>query len=592
MHDKISPRLVEDFAPSPTDVPSAYPGRWIVGDALMVGEILLDLRLVPGRRLPQARVTSWAPEVRGAYFPTGRSVPLRQALLQLNVARIEDRVPHIAVGSNANPVRLLDKLQSAHVSDIVPMTQAMVTGLSINFLSTLSDYGAYPTTPTMAGSGPKKTIDLSVAWLTEHQSEAVAASETGYLAARTALTGDLSATLRSGECVSDVVMYWGTYPVWVTTTTRRPLELVVSDETGLVVSGSQMSLQEFVESGQVAAGSPPDLPSREMQTWRMTPPYGQQGGEFPSIASGDHAPGPHAIHACVLPSANQRSRRGDSWAVINKDAAAELKQATEWVLVRRAGQRGPDGLPMSPSGLLARLRTSDEVPVGFVQLDQQIRDGLAVEIRERVSVEAVNHQRNWLGERLAPSPTYVICRVQFAELVGAERNVALVDEIALAIAGAESGDEIVIEGLVKETPQSDKPTIRQARCRAIPVDSSFQEARRSLAGGDSESRFPDAATALGVYPDLPWIYLDQDTRDDLCLGQEKLAVVRIRSSRRHLLAREVREIVLLLAVTVLGLMTITDSALLRIILITIVGVGAAFVILHRLRRRISPSSDG
>lgn len=592
MHQQLpkEQESVQDYGPDPSKDPLAYPGRWMTKDALMVGDALLPMRLVKGRRLPQARVGIGVTESQGIRRAAPGHIPLRQALLDLNVARIEDRVPHIAVGSNANPVRLLGKLRSLHVSDVVPITIARVSGISIRFLTRISHYEAYPTTPCLEASSAAPDLQLVIAWLTFHQSSAIASTEVGYDSACTHLTGSICVELANGERLEEAVMYWGQGQTWEDQA-GNGLQLCVSPKDGSVVELTQEQLQILITRGEAQKGQSAQRPFTDVMDWSLTRPYGNQGGcddlGWVDSASTD---GPIQMDSYrVLPSAAVENREGDSWVSMHPEDAVAASIASKWVLVTRAGLPGPDGLPVTPSGLIARVKTDSSLPRGSIQVDQQIRDGLGVEIREVVHVAPVSHKRHWLGELLAPSPTYVVCRIQFAELVGAERNVALVDEVALKIAGAESGDEVVIEGLTAPSSSRRPAAVRTLRCRAIPVDASFQDARRALAGGDSESRFPDASTALGVYPDLPWIYLDQDARQALGINNNKLAVVRVRSSRRHLLAREIREIILLLAVTVLGLMTITDSAIVRVSLLVVVASGATFVVVHRLRRRISPA---
>lgn len=581
---------VQDYGPDPSKDPLAYPGRWMTNDALMVGDALLPMRLVKGRRLPQARVGIGVRESQGMRRAAPGHIPLRQALLDLNVARMEDRIPHIAVGSNANPVRLLGKLRSQHVSDVAPITIARVSGIGIRFLTRISGYKAYPTTPCLEAPSSTPDLELVIAWLTVHQSCAIASTEVGYDSVCTDLTGSISAELANGEKLEEAVMYWGKGPTWEDRA-GKGLSLRMSPKDGSIVELTQERIQILISRGEAQEGQPAQRPFTDVMDWSLTRPYGAQGGcDDSGWADLTDTDGQlQADSYRVLPSAALENREGDSWVSMHPEDATSASIASKWVLVTREGLPGPDGLPETPSGLIARVKTDLGVPRGSIQVDQQIRDGLGVEIREVVHVAPVSHNRNWLGELLAPSPIYVVCRIQFAELVGAERNVALVDEIALKIAGAESGDEVVIEGLTAPSSSRRPAGVRTLRCRAIPVDASFQDARRALAGGDSESRFPDASTALGVYPDLPWIYLDQDARQVLGINNNKLAAVRVRSSRRHLLAREIREIVLLLAVTVLGLMTITDNVILRVALLAVVACGATFVVVHRLRRRISPA---
>jgi hypothetical protein len=110
--------------------------------------------------------------------------------------------------------------------------------------------------------------------------------------------------------------------------------------------------------------------------------------------------------------------------------------------------------------------------------------------------------------------------------------------------------------------------------------------RDKLSGGALSSRFPSARDALGVYPDLPWLFLDSASRAKLGIYGQKLSVVRARASRRFQLTREFRELLLLLVLAFIGLTTIVESWFMRVLLLFGVFVAVVIVVRSRLKNRL------
>ena len=222
-------------------------------------------------------------------------------------------------------------------------------------------------------------------------------------------------------------------------------------------------------------------------------------------------------------------------------------------------------------------------------MDQVVRSAIGVETGEPVRVTAVLEPRrrlaDRLGERLVPAPTYVVCRVQAADPVSMERDVALIASIAMAVSGASAGDEVVLEGI----PTDGQPPA-PVRLRAFPVNEDFQGARKALTGGGVDSRYPSARDALGLWPDLPWVYLDLDARQRLGLGATRVAAVRLRASRKDQLLRETREILLVLAIALFGLVSLVTDGRVQAVLVAVVVLLAVGVVISRTRRRITRHS--
>lgn len=561
---------LSDYGVSPTQAPDTYPGRWVTSAALIVDQQVLPLAPVQGRRYPAARVT--VPEdIAGALVPyAGRTVPLRLALILLNAARIEDRIPHVAVGSNANPSRLIEKMTNAGASRVIPLTRVEVTGLEIGFLPMAASYAVYPATPLLAAVDAPE-LSLVVAWLDRQQSEAVVSTEQGgYRCVATPLRAELGATLDNGEALDEAVMYWGNGPA-LADPEGRPLTLRIGPD-GRVAAGAQADVRAAVAATTATASFPVVLPPGT-SGWEAARRYKDQGG----------FPGDEGQVVMALPSQDWLKRDGDSCVVVTPQVRDALGLTGDWVAVGRAsddaGRRRE---------VVARLRVEDlDTPDerAYAWVDQQVRDAIGVETREAVTLRPARHRVSAVAQRIVPRPLYSLARVQFAELVSAERDVALVDDIALRIIGASDGDQIVVEGGLDEGTGK----VSTVRLRAVSASPEYQEARRRIAGGDENARFPAAEDALGVFPDLPWVYLDSRTRDLLRLGDTKLAAVRIRASRRYQFAKEIRELLLIVVVAAIGLIALLDDPQWRAIVVVVLTVAAIVVVVHRVRQRVTGS---
>ncbi len=91
--------------------------------------------------------------------------------------------------------------------------------------------------------------------------------------------------------------------------------------------------------------------------------------------------------------------------------------------------------------------------------------------------------------------------------------------------------------------------------------------------------------ALGVYPDLPWVFLDSGTRTALHV-RGKLGTVRIRASRRYQLLRELREAFLLALLALVGLAQVIQEPVVLIGLTVAVLILSAIAVVLRLRSRL------
>jgi hypothetical protein len=224
-------------------------------------------------------------------------------------------------------------------------------------------------------------------------------------------------------------------------------------------------------------------------------------------------------------------------------------------------------------------------PATQMGTDQVARNALGLELTETAALERARVPRNRLADAVFGRPTYVTCRVQPADLTTVEREVCLTDPLTLSLLGIGSGDEVVVDGF----PAGGDTAVSTRRLRAHEAPDTVLDRRSTLSGGTFESRFPSSRDALGVYPDLPWVFLDSGTRSALHV-RGKLGTVRLRASRRYQLLRELRESLLLALLALVGLaQVIKHPAVLIGLTLAVLGLSAAAVIM-RLRNRLAGSS--
>lgn len=122
------------LAEAPRDHPLLYPGAWPADSGLLDG----------GRLLPLDRLV------------------------------YEDRVPVLAVGSNASPAQLRHKMAEYGITSPIPMVRTRVTGIDVGVSAHVSLLGYVSASPVEA---PAAVRELFVTWLDAEQLAVVDASE-------------------------------------------------------------------------------------------------------------------------------------------------------------------------------------------------------------------------------------------------------------------------------------------------------------------------------------------------------------------------------------------------------------------------------
>ncbi|MGW0999734.1 hypothetical protein ACWD5V_42025 [Streptomyces sp. NPDC002523] len=125
------------LAEAPRDHPLSYPGAWPADSGLLHGD-----RMLPLERLVHA-----------------------------------DRVPVLAVGSNACPGQLRHKLDEFGIDSPIPMVRARLTGIDVGVSAHVSRMGYVSASPVKS---PRALRELFLIWLNPRQLAVIDASETNF----------------------------------------------------------------------------------------------------------------------------------------------------------------------------------------------------------------------------------------------------------------------------------------------------------------------------------------------------------------------------------------------------------------------------
>lgn len=569
------------FGPSPREQPLTYPGPAPDASGLMTGASYLPFEPLRRRRLTQARVIL-GDDRPAALAAAGSRVTLGYALLILNAVPIEARVPVLAVGSNASLAQMQHKFQAAGISAVMPLTWAQVTGVRVGVAAMVSRFGYVPAAPVFE---PNVTSRLAINWLDPDQLEAIDETEIGY--ERRLLADGADGTvvcLESGERLVGCGIYvsrpgllaerGSDRPLGMPPTQRdlldsllarsRPLKRLARDAEAFVVAAADAGRRAQLAGALVSS---PDI---AVVPW----PGPAQAGDpetYGASRAGLPPPDDEPAAVRVAPSPDEIDRRGEPAVVVAEDLWEGLGRPSHVVVTSCMDP------PTAPAvGRVITGDTGDEA-----QVDQTIRNGLGIEIGEYVTLAPTGVESHRLADLTLSTPNSLLCRVQHAELVTSERRAALLSRLALELVGIESGDRVVIEGL----PAATGAPVRTVTVRAFEAPDETIQHRERVSGGGFQHRFPAARDALGVHPDLPWIFIDRTLRSQLGVAGLHLAVVRVRASRKDQVTKELREMLLVVVLAFVGLLQVVHGGWLWVSLLAATALVLGIVGM-RLRARL------
>lgn len=559
----------------PLEEPLVYPGQTPPWSFLLIDERVARLREREERRVGHHDVDTLGDAVLARRL-RGDSVPLDCALLALNAAPTDARTPVVAVGSNAAPAQLRHKLRTNGVPAIVPCLHATIAGLGVGHSAHVSRAGYIAAAPYL---DPKGSVELFVLWLDREQREIIDTTEPNYR--RTRLPDTCSVKLRSGEHLAAADLYGSRRGV-LHLGDRTPLplggqaEVIEAIRERLDVPGtlSRSSDDAFVAACR-DSDSLRDLVRTRFAELDLTMEDGLPESFAPCPVYGEQPTGlprPDSYALLIRKSTDDLARQGQACIAVAADAAPLLGDNAIATPTSAS----------SPSALV-RVLAREQVPAGAADTDQVVRNATGSAIGEYITLRPAQVTRTPTADVLLGQRRYLTCRVQTADLTVVEQPVCLLDRLTLEMLGVTSGDEIVVEGIPTE-PEQRVPSLR---IRAFENSEDIVDRRISLHGGGFDARFPSARDALGVDPDLPWAFLDSSARTTLGLTGQKLGTVRIRASRRQQLAKEFREILLLLVLAFVGVIAVVDRPAAQLLTSMALFTLVTTVIAIRLRSRLT-----
>lgn len=188
------------FAASPADDPLSYPGAIPDFSYVLTGHRHL-VRLQPRKDRPLRQGLVDVKELTGNPARTS----LHELLLTNSAAPVDERVPVLAIGSNAAPAQLARKLNAANESPVVPVVEATTTGLRVLPSAHINRAGYLPWAPYH--SSRAAALPVFVTLLDARQLACVDQAEPNYARVPLVPTSHLVRLAGSGEPLDGCHVY-------------------------------------------------------------------------------------------------------------------------------------------------------------------------------------------------------------------------------------------------------------------------------------------------------------------------------------------------------------------------------------------------
>jgi hypothetical protein len=180
-------------------------------------------------------------------------------------------------------------------------------------------------------------------------------------------------------------------------------------------------------------------------------------------------------------------------------------------------------------------RATQEV---VLNIDKTLRTAIGVVEDEPVKIMRVKKRRRdlltWLLDHTIPR-NYFIFRTQIADVTLDEKASCALSQIALNMMGIQEGDHIVLEGLrpLKDDPDGYSYEVTHAVAKVYVSPPEMVAQRETIQRSIADPQHPDCSEMLGVYPDIPWIFVDEDIVKRNGLNIDPCSPIRVRVERRH-----------------------------------------------------------
>jgi hypothetical protein len=226
----------------PIAAPLSYPGAAPDSPAVLVTETSV-LVVRPSRT---GALGEWRVKVG-----PGESKALDDVLCERGAALAGNRVPVLAVGSNAAPAQIRRKLSTAGLAAAVPVTAVTVDGLSVGVSAHVSNAGYLPATPVPDPFA--KAQRMWVTWLAPDELQAMDKTEPNY--DRLQVPASCSIRLTPAQRLPECWLYVSHHG-YLAERSGEPRKLIV--QSGLITS----LLAEMPALTDLAGTSPEEWVSR------------------------------------------------------------------------------------------------------------------------------------------------------------------------------------------------------------------------------------------------------------------------------------------------------------------------------------------
>ena len=504
----------EEF-PSLRERPELYPGKRLPSgyeNFFYHRGRIWPLAVGRNQRLTKARIQFR--DSQGRLKPT----PLPTHLMKLGSTDAVYRIPVIAVGSNAYPRQIYDKLHERYIDDAIPLVKGVLSNCEIVYCPYKAKKGYIPVTPRFR-AGAK-----SVAWLmllSPEQLQAIIETELSY---RLVQLEDIPFTVdSSGERLSGCYAFWHEYCLRL----RGDLPVICKDT--LLEEHDLAEIRDIYTEVELLEKLNKECLLERLKDLALENPI--QGARIVTDASEENL----ITYGTISSTFPEEEKRGTANTYRVRKTGPKRDHPGRYEplaylpasLMHKHNLKGyctvyvelGDWINAVP----ARALRNDRLPEGEVQLDQMIRDALGVSLGERCKIG--NLRRPFLlrvmegiSQRIAPRA--VIARV--VKQTGImERPFCWANPELMDVLGLDPGGYVVLRAA---RPIWRNGTVEfvetRKRLQVFPVPPGVLEERRGVLQPHPQARFPDPSDILGVYPDLPWIWLDAENRH--ALGLDKL----------------------------------------------------------------------
>lgn len=611
-HDPVASDF--DASSAPRANPLSYPGRRPDASVVITEDAIWQIRDRDGeelqwrsdhaQRLPNCRVE--LTEVERERLGLSRTAfPHLASVLEESYGIGPDpRVPVLAVGSNAAPSQLRHKFSGTAVPLVVPSIRARVEGMIAGFCSFVSPLGYVPATIVPEEGA---VTEMALQLLDDQQLREVDRSEASayrrvwietpiLLETGERLTGAYAYVARDG-CLASEEGSWvmgnpgqarpdALAPERWFADQRSVLDRIGAEPAVAAVVGSKpeeivtrrSSVAESTEALRAAG-----LVREENALWDLPDEMGAPPRRYGTLIDARIVAQEDGEVVAISGRSNDfLERRGRSVVRLGRELDRLLGQPkhvelVSEALVEVAGAR-------APRTIATVLRGGDHAPLPAegIEIDHVLRMGVGIEAGEEVRIRPVTVKRQRWSDVILGPPNSLTLRVTLADTASTERDVCLMSRLSLQLLGVSSGDYVVLEGGPDAAGE-----VQTLAVKAFEVPEDVKTERERVSNGIWGARFPGVRETLGVWPDIPTIFVDASTRARLGIAPQQLGTLRARPARLQQFGSELREMMLLLAVALIGVVAIVPSVVIALALIGALVVGTFALTVAKLRRRLS-----